>query len=137
MSKRELQPVNKRAAFVLFPFFFCLAAALPAWGRKEIKKNEVQIEMKESKPVQESQNVLVQISGRVRLVGTSLFFELVITGHDCEWYVDKEDEQKLMDFQQRAITVEGLETVMALKLANGHPAGERRMLKDIKIINVE
>jgi len=97
---------------------FCLAALLPAGGGKE------------KEPV-------VQVTGKVRLIGTGTKPELVIRGQDHEWYIDREDRQKLMELQHRTVTVEGNESVMTLKLANGMSAGERRTLKNIKIILVE
>ena len=104
--------------FALLPLFFCLAAALPAGGSRE-------------------KDAVVQVSGRVRLVGSGALPELVISGPGAEWYVEKGEEHKLMDLQQRNVTVEGIETVKALRFANGSPAGERRTLKKIKIISVE
>ena len=92
--------------------------ALSAWGRRE-KGN------------------VVELTGVVRLVGSALMPELVISGRDMEWYVAKEEQHKLWDFQHRMVTVEGTETVMALTFANGLPAGERRTLKKIKIISVQ
>jgi len=91
--------------------------ALPALGRRE--------------------GTVVEVTGTVRLVGNAPFYELVITGEEHEWYVAKEDQQKLWDLQQRVVTVEGSETVTRLTFVNGFSAGERRTLKDIKIISVE
>ena len=82
-------------------------------------------------------DVIVQVTGRVRLVGSAIMPELVISGPDKEWYVDREERHKLFDLQQRIVTVEGVETVMALTFASGLPAGERRTLKNIKIISVQ
>jgi len=102
----------------LLALLFCLAAALPAGGGRE--KEQV-----------------VQITGRVRLIGTGTFPELVIRVQDQEWYIDKDDREKLMDLQHRTVTVEGSESVRELKMANGMSAGERRTLKNIKIISIE
>ena len=109
---------------VLLLIFLCIAAALPAWGRREEK----------STAVQEEKENLVRVSGRVRLVGSAPITELVITGPDKEWYIAKEDEYKLTDLQQQTVTVEGIETVEKLTFASGLPAGERRTLKNIKLI---
>jgi len=116
--------MNRTLSFALLPLFFCLAADLPAWGKKEETATPVQ-------------NAVVQVSGRVRLVGSEPFPELVITGPDREWYIDKDDEYKLKDLQQQTVTVEGTETVETLTFANGQSAGERRTLKNIRIISVE
>ena len=77
------------------------------------------------------------MTGRVRLVGSAPMSDLVITGHDMEWYVAKDEEYKLRDLQQRIVSVEGSETVQKLTFASGLPAGERRTLKNIKIISVQ
>jgi len=110
--------MNSRRCFLFGFFMLCLTALLPAGGGRE-----------KTAPV-------VQVTGVVRLVGTSIFPELVISGSDKEWYVAKEDRDKLHDLQHRTVTVEGIETVTELKFANGVPIGTRRELRDIKIITV-
>jgi len=103
-------------------FFLCATMLMPALGGKEkdsAKKN------------------VVQVSGTVRLVGTSLFPEIVITGSDDEWYVEKEEMFKLNDLQHRVVTVEGEETIVERQFANGISAGVRRTLRNIKVISVE
>jgi hypothetical protein len=77
----------------------------------------------------------VQVSGRVRMVGSGTFPELVLSGEGREWYIDKKDEDALRDYQQQTITVEGRETWADLTFANGFPAGRRYTLHDIKIVN--
>jgi hypothetical protein len=119
--------MNRAFCLALLPLFFCLAAALPAWGKKESTGSAMR----------EDQSTLVQVSGRVRLVGSNPFPDLVITGPDREWYIDRDDQHILKDLQHRTVTVEGNETVMALTFANGRPAGERRTLKNIRIIRIE
>lgn len=103
-------------------FLLCAAMLSPALGGRE--KNA-------------SKNNIVKASGTVRLVGTSLFPEIVITGHEDEWYVDKEEMSKLYDLQRRKVTVEGEETVVEMKFANGLSAGVRRTLRNIRIISIE
>ena len=77
----------------------------------------------------------VTVTGRVRLVGNAPFSELIITAEKGDWYIERDEEYKLMDLQQQMVTVEGSETVMELKFASGVSAGERRTLKNIKIIS--
>ncbi|MDR2097812.1 MAG: hypothetical protein LBP37_04755 [Spirochaetaceae bacterium] len=83
------------------------------------------------------QNSVVHVYGRVRLVGSGVFPELVISGENREWYINKDEQSKLMEFQQRFVTVEGMESYIDIKFANGLPAGRRYTLKNIKIINVD
>ena len=99
--------------------FLCLIPALPARANRETSETET-----------------VQVSGVVRLVGSGPMPELVITGPDREWHITKEEEHKLRDMQHLTVTVEGEETVTTLTFANGIPAGERRILKNIKVIAV-
>ena len=131
--------MNKR--IVLVVTLFCLGTALFAWGRKEEKKAAPPAPAATTEEkravVEELEGILVQATGRVRLVGSGLFPELVITSQDSEWYITKEEEDKLFDLQQQEVIVEGIETVMELTFANGMPAGIRRFLKDITIIKVQ
>jgi hypothetical protein len=112
-----LRLTNKKFFFLTGFFLLCITA-LYGGGKKE-------------------KDVVVQITGTVRLVGSSLFPELVITGSDYEWYVAEDEINKLKDLQHRTVTVEGIETVIDLKFASGLPAGKRRELKKIKIISIQ
>jgi hypothetical protein len=79
----------------------------------------------------------VRVSGVVRLVGNGPMTELLISNEDREWQIDRKDRDKLWDLQQQTVTVEGEEWAEELTLANGRPAGERRHLRNIKIIEPE
>jgi cytochrome bd-type quinol oxidase subunit 2 len=113
--------MNKRFCFFAL-FFLCVVMLMPALGRKE----------KDT-----AKSNVVQVSGTIRLVGTALFPEIVITSSDNEWYIDSEEMSKLYDFQHRKVTVEGEETVEELKFANGLSAGIRRTLRKIRVISIE
>jgi len=102
-------------------FLLCVTMLTPARGGKE--KNT-------------AKNI-VKVSGTVRLVGSGLFPEIVITGSENEWYVEKEEMSKLNDLQHRKVTVEGEETVVEMRFAGGQSAGVRRILRNIKIISIE
>ena len=108
--------MNSRSCAVFC--FFCLIIALPAGANRE-------------------KTVIVQVTGTVRLVGSAPITDLVITGQGMEWYIARNEEYKLKDLQQRVVTVKGSETVQSLSFASGLPAGERRILKNIKIISVQ
>ena len=115
--------MNSSYRIALLLLFFCFAAVLYARGSKEEKSSAVVS--------------VIQVSGRVRLVGSDPFTELVISGPDREWYIDKQEEYKLKDMQHRTVTIEAAETVKELTFANGQSAGERRTLKNIRIIKIE
>jgi hypothetical protein len=127
--------------FVLALLFLGLAAVLPAWGKKEKKidaeQNNVMPDTGLSAAGQAGQNLLVLITGRVRLVGNEPFTELVITGQDRDWFIERSEAYKLRDLQQQIVTVEGIETVTSLRWASGLPAGNRYSLKNIRIIRIE
>jgi len=110
--------MNRKYRIALLPLLFCLAAALPAWGSRE------------KEPV-------VEVTGRVRLVGTGTLPELVISGPDKEWYIDREEQHKFMELQHRIITVKANESVREIVFAGGQSGGERRTLKKIKLISIE
>jgi len=77
---------------------------------------------------------IVQVSGVVRLVGSGVFTELVITGSEGEWYIAADEKYKLHDLQQQTVTVEGEETVTERKSGNGLFVFIRRELKNIRIL---
>ena len=99
-------------------FLLCIVALLPAGGNRE-------------------KAAVVRVTGIVRLVGNSPFSEPVITGSENQWYIAKDERDKLYDLQHRTVTVEGEETVIERRFANGQPADIRRELKNIRIIAVE
>jgi len=76
----------------------------------------------------------VEVSGRVRLVGSSPMTSLVITGEDREWYVEPAEKEKLMQLQQQNVTVTADEYYEDRLFANGTSAGRFWFLKDIAVI---
>jgi hypothetical protein len=92
------------------------------------------VEPNDKPPAGDSAPQLVRASGRVRLVGSGIFPELVISGEGREWFINKEEQSKLLEYQQSLVTVEGEESYTDLTFANGLPAGRRYTLKNIKII---
>jgi hypothetical protein len=79
----------------------------------------------------------VQVTGRVRLTGSGPGTELVITGADREWRIDKKDQDKLWNLQQQNVTVEGWETSREMTFANGVSAGTWYYLRDIRLISAD
>ena len=78
----------------------------------------------------------IEVSGVVRLVGSGILTELVITGSDGEWYIPRDETYKLHDLQQQTVIVEGEETVTERKSGNGLFVFKRRELKNVRIITV-
>jgi hypothetical protein len=79
----------------------------------------------------------IKVTGVVRLIGTGNFPQIVITTEDKEWYLPKEDADKLFNMQHRKVTVEGEGSKRELKFASGRSAGIRYELRNIKIISVD
>jgi len=125
--------------FVLVLLFFGIVAVLPAWGRKEKKNAAEQNDVMPNTALSAAaeQDILVRITGRIRLVGNEPFTELVITTQERDYFIEKNEEYKLKELQQRTVTVEGIQTVISLLWASGLPAGNRYSLKNIKIIKLE
>jgi hypothetical protein len=116
-----------------------LFAGVVVWGlgSQEDKKSEFRFDIDSAGGVvQDLSGQVVQAAGRVRLVGSGTFPELIISGKDREWYIDKKDEAVLKDYQQQTLTVAGTETYTDLRFANGLPAGRRYTLHDITIIKI-
>ncbi|MDR2965682.1 MAG: hypothetical protein LBU88_07895 [Treponema sp.] len=79
----------------------------------------------------------VRVTGTVRLVGTDIFSEIVISSPEGEWYIEADEKEKLHSLQHRTVTVEGTETIIQLTFAGGFPAGNRYVLSNIVVIKVE
>jgi hypothetical protein len=77
----------------------------------------------------------VTVTGRVRLVGTAMFNDLVISDDEGrDWYVEGEDREKLAPKEQQQVTVKGSAGTRDIVLANGKKAGVRFILRDITLI---
>jgi len=117
---------NKRI-FCISVLLLCLAALLFAQSSGE-ESGEAAV-------------VRITVTGTVRLVGTGTFPQVVISGQrdsrNIQWYIDREDVDKLRDLQHRTVTVEAEETVRPMTFANGRSAGVRHELRNITIINTE
>ena len=97
-----------------------LCAVLNAMGRGE--KDEVKLQK-------------VEVSGRVRLVGNSPMTSLVITAENREWFVEPEEQNKLMHLQQQMVTVRAKEYYQDRLFANGSSAGRYYYLREITVIS--
>jgi hypothetical protein len=116
--------MNNTRFFFLAAFLFMSAVFLPADTAASRNLNNIE------------KSEVVQVTGVVRLVGSGHFPELVITSSRVQWYVDREERDKLNDLQHRVVTVEGEETVREMTFASGRPAGTRRELRNIRIISI-
>jgi hypothetical protein len=78
----------------------------------------------------------VELSGRVRLVGSEPFPELVITdAGDQDWYIESASRRTLQPYEQRSLTIRGKVELIELILANGYSLGIRRILSDVTVID--
>jgi hypothetical protein len=76
----------------------------------------------------------VELSGRVRLVGSEPFPDLVLTGGDGkDWYLEGPDRRALQGYEQRTVKVRGRAELRELVLANGRSLGFRCFLRDVEI----
>jgi hypothetical protein len=77
---------------------------------------------------------IIRVRGRVRLVGSEPFPEILISDENgVDWYPEGREGRALLPYQQRIITVEGQADTLELILANGEYAGVRRILRNIRI----
>jgi hypothetical protein len=71
----------------------------------------------------------VELEGRVRLVGSEPFPELVLTGADgVDWYLEGPARQALQPYEQRIVRVRGRAELREMILANGRSLGFRPYL---------
>ena len=108
--------MNKFIVLLLLFMLPCIAVQIPAMGKGE-----------EKPPV-------IEVSGQVRLVGSSPMSSLVISSESREWYIDHKEGKILMDLQHQTVTVKGREYYVDLFSANGESAGRRYYLREIKVV---
>jgi hypothetical protein len=77
---------------------------------------------------------LVQVSGRVRLVGNMPFPHLVVSDGEFDWYVEGDDELLLRRYEQQTVRIEGRPEYLDLTLANGQKIGTRRFLRNVRLL---
>jgi len=131
-----------RCRFILFVciFLFCITGLVAQTGFAQTGFAQTGFARgnQEKEPaMSEAEIELIQVTGRVRLVGSSPFGQIVITGEEKEWYLSREDAGKLHNLQHRTVTVEGEEIIRELNFANGRPAGKIRELRNITIISIQ
>ena len=129
--------------FIFFTIIILCASVLYAKGNND--KNEPAVKTKPESTLSEKalpetipsvfEMREIEVTGRIRLVGSGPINNLVLTAEDREWYIDQGDRQKLWQLQQQIVTVSGKEYWQDLTFANGMPAGRQYFLKDIRIIN--
>ncbi len=90
-----------------------------------------------SKESEDTEKPTVQVTGVVRLIGNAPFSEFVVRNDEGQWYIAKEDADKVRALQYQTITIEGEETVKEMTFGNGMSAGQRRELRNIRIISVQ
>ena len=78
----------------------------------------------------------VEVTGRVRLVGTSRFPLLVITSGERDFFIDDDEHEKLMALQQQVVTVKAQKHTYEVFLANGLFSRRHYVLKNIVIVRV-
>lgn len=128
---------KQRFLFFIILIVLCVTS-LYAWGNKEkapSAENVITFDTNKDSLSVNTQARFVKVTGIVRLVGTGLFNDLVISG-EREWYIASEDREKLHNLQHRKVIAEGEETARELKFANGMPAGIRYTLRNVKIISL-
>jgi hypothetical protein len=106
-------------AFLLFVLCALNAYAL---GNKEKEKDSPKL-------------TNVEVSGKVRMVGSGPMNSLVITGENREWYIEAEERTQFIDLQQQFVTVKASEYYKDMVFANGQSAGRFYYLKNIVIIS--
>jgi hypothetical protein len=141
---------NKPLRFFVFMTVFILsAAALTGFGAKDAAPAE------ETAPRyfrdrngpappppagnEEGTKVLetIRVTGRVRLVGSGVYTELVISDGGGEWHTEPRDRSKLINLQQRIVTVEGTLDAQELILPDRKQPGRWLILRDITVISSE
>jgi hypothetical protein len=81
---------------------------------------------------------LVELEGRVRLLGSDPFPDLVLTsGDDEDWYLEGPSRRALQSYEQRIVRVRGRVELREMVLANGRSLGFRRFLADVELVGCQ
>lgn len=107
-----------------------------ALGRKDKAVDESQSQAAELESAQELKTGdLVTVSGRVRLVGSDPFGELVISDENGQdWYLDDEGKELLQNYEQRTATISGYLVLEERVLADGRKLKDRYRLTRISLL---
>jgi hypothetical protein len=80
---------------------------------------------------------IVEVRGRVRLVGSDPFPNMVLTDDgDNTWYIDPADRKTLSSCEQQTVTIRGVVELKEMVLANGRSLGSRRILSGVTLVKV-
>ncbi|ULQ60559.1 hypothetical protein K7I13_04520 [Brucepastera parasyntrophica] len=100
-------------------------------GQEEVSARETVSSLYESAAAGQ----VVEITGRIRLVGNEPFPQLVLTDMDSnDWFISDESRKLLAGYEQQTVSVRGRVELLEMKLANGSVVGTRRILADITVL---
>lgn len=77
----------------------------------------------------------VELSGKIRLVGSEAANSLVLTdAADKDWYVDEPERGLLAGKEQRSVKLSAVVRLDEVKFANGKRLDDKRVLTSIKVL---
>lgn len=77
----------------------------------------------------------VEVSGRIRLVGSDPFPDLVLTDDQGkDWYIDDASKAVVKGLEQQRVRVSAVVSLKTLKLANGTALPERKILSSVSVL---
>jgi hypothetical protein len=77
----------------------------------------------------------VELEGRIRLLGSEPFPDMVLTGADGQdWYLEGPARRTFQPYEQRTVKVRGRVELREMVLANGRSLGFRRCLVDPELL---
>jgi hypothetical protein len=122
---------------VLTAALFCIAALVRPLGQEEPERTPPPERALTGAGLYENalEGQLVELTGRVRLVGNEPFPELVLTGEDGHsWFIAPEDRTVLSAYEQRIVTIRGRVKLQEMILADGQRLETRRILSGVTLI---
>jgi hypothetical protein len=76
----------------------------------------------------------VELNGKIRLVGSEPFPELVLSDDDGnDWYIARESRGAVSGYEQRGVTIRGKVELKEMVLAGGRSLGYRRILSVLTV----
>jgi hypothetical protein len=141
--------LKRKTGFLLLALFLVFSASVPAGGKKDQPKTDTaELPLfrdrngavpapKEKTRAEIDALETVRVSGIVRLVGSGIRTELVISSPDGEWYIEPKDEEKFRNLQQQMVSAEGKPDIEEFTLADGHSTIKRCTLRDAALVETQ
>ena len=130
---------NLKCIFIISAvIIFCMSVPLFARGAKDSEPQIIQVSPEAA--VADTYGKIangdtIKVSGRVRLVGSEPFSEMIITDRKGrDWHIAPESRGSLANKEQQTVRVRGRVEIKEMIMADGRLLGYRVILHDVRLL---